>query len=108
MIDTMIAKSLPPIHANISGNELFRLGLAHASRQGTARDLIAAHALLDLAARFGSLEARVYRKNLDLEMDPTDVAESQRLAREWLRDAGASQSHSLKWWRGGPIFAPSA
>jgi TPR repeat protein len=92
MIDTMIAKSLPPIHAKISGNELFRLGLAHASRQGAARDLIAAHALFDLAARFGSLEARVYRKNLDIEMDLAEVAEAQRLARVWLRDAGASHS----------------
>jgi len=32
----------------------------------------------------GSLEAKVYRKELSQEMDPVEVAEAQRNAREWL------------------------
>ena len=40
--------------------------------------------LFNLAAMRGSLEAKVYRKELSQEMDPGDVAEAQRAAREWL------------------------
>jgi hypothetical protein len=32
----------------------------------------------------GSVEAKIYRKELSQEMDPADVAEAQRAAREWL------------------------
>jgi hypothetical protein len=40
--------------------------------------------LFNLAAMRGSLEAKVYRKELSAEMDPMDVAEAQRQARQWL------------------------
>ena len=40
--------------------------------------------LFNLAAMRGSLEAKVYRKELSQEMDAMDVAEAQRAAREWL------------------------
>jgi hypothetical protein len=32
----------------------------------------------------GSLEAKVYRKELSSEMEADEVAEAQRAAREWL------------------------
>ena len=61
------------------------LGLRYSIGQGGApRDYVTAHMLFNLAASRGSLEAKIYRKELSQEMDPDDVAEAQRAAREWL------------------------
>ncbi len=84
MSQTATACCLPPLASRPSGEELFRLGLGHATGLGAAIDLVAAHALFDIAARLGSLEAKIYRHELGYEMDPCDVAEAQRLARDWL------------------------
>jgi TPR repeat protein len=71
-----------------SGDELFRLGLLYSTGQGGAPlDYVSAHMLFNLAAMRGSVEAKVYRKELSLEMDHADVAEAQRAAREWLASA---------------------
>jgi len=40
--------------------------------------------LVSISRRRGSVEARVYRKELAGEMDSGDVAEAQRQARQWL------------------------
>jgi hypothetical protein len=40
--------------------------------------------LFNLAAMRGSVEAKVYRKELSEEMASEDIAEAQRQAREWL------------------------
>ena len=77
--------ALPPPWSNPSGDDLFRLGLRYSLGQGGAPlDYVAAHTLFNLASSRGSLEAKVYRKELSAEMDPSDVAEAQRAAREWL------------------------
>lgn len=71
-----------------SGDELFRMGLLYSTGQGGAPlDYVSAHMLFNLAAMRGSLEAKVYRKELSGEMDPAEVAEAQRQAREWLQQA---------------------
>ena len=70
-----------------SADELFQLGLKLSTRDGRgglAPDPLAALALFDLAARYGSIEAKIYRHELSVEMDPADVAEARLLAREWL------------------------
>ena len=78
---------LPLPEPNSSGDELFRLGLLYSTGQGGAPlDLISAHMLFNLAAMRGSTEAKIYRKELSQEMDPADVAEAQRQARQWLAD----------------------
>jgi TPR repeat protein len=84
--DTLfVAAVLPPRASHPSGDELFRLGLGYSTGQsGAAIDVVAAQVLFNLAAAFGSLEAKVYRKELSAEMDPSDVAWAQRAAREWL------------------------
>jgi hypothetical protein len=70
-----------------TGDELFRLGLLYSTGQGGApRDYVSAHMLFNLAAMRGSLEAKIYRKELSQEMDPADVAEAQRAARQWLAE----------------------
>jgi TPR repeat protein len=84
MSQAVLESRLPPPSSQPRGEELFRLGLSYATGLGAPVDLVSAHALFDLAARFGSLEAKIYRREIGDEMDPGDVAEAQRIAREWL------------------------
>ncbi len=91
MVSEMVreaAARLPSPSSNPSGDDLFRLGLRYSTGQGGAPlDYVAAHTLFNIASLRGSLEAKVYRKELSAEMDPADVAEAQRAAREWLAGA---------------------
>ena len=83
VIDGQVA--LPSPASQPSGDDLFRLGLRYSTGQGGAPlDFVAAHTLFNLAALRGSLEAKIYRKELSAEMDPAEVAEAQRAARAWL------------------------
>jgi TPR repeat protein len=76
---------LPLPSADASGDELFRMGLLYSTGQGGAPlDYVSAHMLFNLAAMRGSIEAKIYRKELSQEMASGDVAEAQRAAREWL------------------------
>ena len=79
---------LPLPTPDATGDELFRLGLLYSTGQGGAPlDYVSAHMLFNLAAMRGSVEAKVYRKELAQEMASDDVAEAQRQAREWLAQA---------------------
>ena len=79
------AQGLPLPGPESSGDELFRMGLLYSTGQGGAPlDYISAHMLFNLAAMRGSLEAKVYRKELSQEMNADAIAEAQRAAREWL------------------------
>lgn len=87
----MMSIEPPPAHVlplptpEASGDELFRMGLLYSTGQGGAPvDYVSAHMLFNLAAMRGSVEAKVYRKELSQEMASEDVAEAQRAAREWL------------------------
>lgn len=85
-----IAGRLPPPSARLSSEELFRLGLRFSTGQdGVPVDLVSAHTLFNLAAQRGSLEAKIYRKELSDEMDAAAIAEAQRAARCWLDRACA-------------------
>jgi hypothetical protein len=78
-------QGLPLPKPDASGDELFRMGLLYSTGQGGAPlDYVSAHMLFNLAAMRGSLEAKVYRKELSEEMASDEVAEAQRAAREWL------------------------
>jgi uncharacterized protein len=84
-VDVGGAEGLPLPGPEASGDELFRLGMLYSTGQGGAPlDYVSAHMLFNLAAMRGSLEAKVYRKELSQEMASEDVAEAQRAAREWL------------------------
>jgi len=86
--DFSAAAALPPPRSRPTGDQLFTLGLRYFTGAGGAPlDYIAAHTAFNLAAVLGSLEAKVYRKELGGEMDPDDVAQAQRAAREWLARA---------------------
>jgi hypothetical protein len=78
-------QGLPLPTPDASGDELFRLGLLYSTGQGGAPlDYVSAHMLFNLAAKRGSVEAKIYRRELADEMASEDVAEAQRQAREWL------------------------
>ena len=77
--------ALPLPGPESTGDELFRLGLLYSTGQGGAPlDYVSAHMLFNLAAMRGSLEAKIYRKEISQQMDTGEVAEAQRAAREWL------------------------
>jgi TPR repeat protein len=79
------SRGLPLPGPQSTGDELFRMGLLYSTGQGGAPlDYISAHMLFNLAAMRGSIEAKVYRKEISQEMDVDDIAEAQRQAREWL------------------------
>lgn len=80
-----VCESLPLPSPESTGDELFKMGLAYSTGAGgTPVDYVSAHMLFNLAAMRGSLEAKVYRKELAHEMEADAVAEAQRAAREWL------------------------
>jgi TPR repeat protein len=80
-----VGTELPLPRPDSTGDELFKMGLLYSTGQGGAPlDYISAHMLFNLAAMRGSLEAKIYRKEISQEMDSADVAEAQRAAREWL------------------------
>lgn len=77
--------SVPFPAAETSADELFKMGMQYSTGQGgTPVDYVSAHMLFNLAAMRGSLEAKVYRRELSREMDQNEVAEAQKAAREWL------------------------
>lgn len=89
MLDrTSQAEALPLPRMDCSGEELFRMGLQYSTGQGGAPlDRVSAHMMFNLAAMRGSVEAKLYRKELSQEMASDEVAEAQRAAREWLSQA---------------------
>jgi TPR repeat protein len=79
---------LPLPTPEMDGDALFRLGLMYSTGQGGCpMDRVSAHMIFNLAAMKGSVEARVYRRELSGEMEQEDIAEAQRAARRWI-DAG--------------------
>lgn len=84
---TMIlgAQTLNAAEPILSDVEMYRLGLeASTGGDDGAFDLITAHKWFNLAAMQGNLEARAYRAELAKEMTAEEIAEAQRLAREYL------------------------
>ncbi len=64
---------------------LFELGMLYATGRDVAADLVVAHKWFNLAAARGNEEARNHRIDLAREMSADQVAEAQKLAREWLQ-----------------------
>jgi hypothetical protein len=63
---------------------LFELGLMHCAGRDGSPDLVSAHKWFNLAAMRGNEDARRYRMEISSEMSRAEIAEAQRLAREWL------------------------
>ncbi|WP_372706588.1 sel1 repeat family protein [Brevundimonas sp.] len=81
-------QGLPLPTADMSGDDLFRLGMMYSTGQsGCPIDRVSAHMIFNLAAMKGSIEARVYRREMSQEMEQDEIAEAQKAARRWI-DAG--------------------
>jgi TPR repeat protein len=63
---------------------LYNLGLAYSTGQGVVTDYVVAHKWFNLAAVRGIEEAKRWRNQLAGEMNPGQIAQAQKLAREWL------------------------
>ncbi len=59
------------------------LGLMYDNGQGVTQDYVQAHMWLNLAAAQGQKEAEKFRGSLAKMMTPAQIAEAQKLAREW-------------------------
>ncbi|MGV3579364.1 sel1 repeat family protein [Brevundimonas sp.] len=82
------AAPLPLPTADMDGDALFRLGMMYSSGSGGCpMDRVSAHMIFNLAAMKGSIEARVYRREMSEEMEREEIAEAQRAARRYI-DAG--------------------
>jgi uncharacterized protein len=64
---------------------LFELGMLYATGRDVDADLVSAHKWFNLAAARGNASALSYRVELAREMSTEQVAEAQKLAREWLQ-----------------------
>jgi len=69
---------------NGRADALYNLGLAYSTGQGVDVDYVAAHKWFNLAAIKGSELAKSWRAQISAEMSTSQIAEAQRLAREWL------------------------
>lgn len=79
---------LPLPTPDMDGDALFKLGLMYSTGQGGCpMDRVSAHMIFNLAAMKGSIEARVYRREMSQEMEREEIAEAQRAARRWI-DSG--------------------
>jgi len=80
--------ALPLPTPDMDGDALFRLGMMYsAGSGGCPMDRISAHMIFNLAAMKGSIEARVYRREMSQEMEQEEIAEAQKAARRYI-DAG--------------------
>lgn len=85
MAHDLQAESLPLPTANMSGDELLKLGMMYsAGSGGCPMDRVSAHMIFNLAAMKGSVEARVYRREIGQEMERDELAEAQRAARRYI------------------------
>ncbi len=66
-----------------NGNAQFNLGLLHDKGQGVPQDDVQAHMWFNLAAVQGNEGGRKGRNTVAETMTPAQLADAQRLAREW-------------------------
>jgi hypothetical protein len=59
------------------------LGVMYHFGQGVTQDYVQAHMWYSLAVARGEKDARKYRDSLANQMTPAQIAEAQKLAREW-------------------------
>ena len=69
-------------------DEAATLGMIYGKGEGVPPDYVQAHMWFNLAAVTGSEIALENRDLIAKEMTPIQVAEAQRLAREWLEEHG--------------------
>ena len=61
----------------------YNLGVMYAEGQGVKQDFVQAHMWFDLVAASGDSTARKNKEIISAKMTPSQIAEAQRLAKEW-------------------------
>ena len=74
-----LVKAAEQGHANAQ----YDLGLMYSEGNGVPQDNVEAYKWFTLAAGNGVLMAKQFRKDITPKMTPAQIAEAQRLAREW-------------------------
>ena len=82
--DTEIAEAHQAVREAGHSEDLYKLGLIYATGQGGATDYVQAHMWFNLAAARGSDAAKDSRRELSDMMSSAEIAQAQKLAREWL------------------------
>jgi TPR repeat protein len=67
-----------------TGDICFKLGMFYSIGGAVPADKVAAHKWFNLAAARGNRDAASYRRELAAEMSEREIADAQRLAREWI------------------------
>ncbi|MFZ5674624.1 MAG: hypothetical protein ACOZAM_16845 [Pseudomonadota bacterium] len=67
-----------------SAEMLYHLGMMYCLGREVERNYVTAHKWFNIAALKGSHEARRCRCEISREMSPTQIAEAQRQARDWI------------------------
>jgi TPR repeat protein len=80
------------------------LGLMYEAGRGLSRDYVLAHLWFDLSAAQGTKTAVTGRDRVERQMAPAQIAEAQKLAREWKVKPEGSQDHNPHY---GEIADPS-
>lgn len=81
LLDTSTAEITPNA---ATADILFELGMMYCLGRDVLQDYVTAHKWFNLAALKGNEDAKIYRRELSLEMTPAQVAEAQRQARAWI------------------------
>ena len=76
---------MTPSEAADQGNAdaQFSLGFMHSRGGGVPKDLVTAYMWINLAAAQGSESEKRARDALEKQMTPAQIAEAQKLSREW-------------------------
>jgi uncharacterized protein len=74
----------PEVTVEAGEQNLFELGLSHATGVGAEVDYVEAHKWFNIAALRGDQEAKQRRQELTTMMTQSQVSAAQRAAREWL------------------------
>ena len=61
----------------------YNLGIMYANGHGVPQDFVSAHMWLNLSAAQGDKFAAKFRDDFSKAMTPAQIAEAQKLAREW-------------------------
>jgi len=81
--DTEALKWLRPAAEEGVNTAQMKLGVIYQAGKGVPQDYIQAHMWFNLAGEQGNTKAAELRDNLAKQMTPVQIAEAQRLAREW-------------------------
>ena len=81
---TILPEALEGAERILTADDMYRRGLDASTPGSQDYNIVEAHKWFNLAAMKGNAEARTYRKELLLEMTADQVAEAQRIAREWM------------------------